>query len=90
MTTQEKEDKIKALVIEMLKNSHDQMVKKLDIVLSCGAVDPDSWSETDKPMILPKCIVTALLESESTQYGAKGTSYEKHVKKEVRNIRYFV
>jgi hypothetical protein len=41
-------------------------------------------------MILPKCIVTAILQNESTQYEAKGTSFEKHVKKEAKNICSFL
>jgi len=90
METQIKKDKIKSLVVEMLNFSHEAMIKKLDIVFNSGCIDPESWDEKDKPMLLPKSIVTALLESQSTQYGTKGTSYEKQVKKEVRNIRYFI
>lgn len=41
-------------------------------------------------MILPKCIVTALLQNESRQYEGKGTSFEKTVKREVKNITYFL
>jgi len=41
-------------------------------------------------MILPKCIVVAVLESEADQYKATGTSFEKEVKKEVRNLRCFI
>ena len=39
-------------------------------------------------MILPKCIVTAILQDESTQYEGKGTSFEKQVKK--RSPKYTV
>jgi len=53
-------------------------------------VDTESWSKDNSPMILPKCIVTAILQDESTQYEGKGTSFEKQVKKEVKNIRYFL
>jgi len=82
--------KIKALVKSMLKDSHDAMVKKLDVVLDSGCIDIDGWDENNMPMLTPKTIITALLESESTQYMGKGTSHEKRIKKEVRNIRYFV
>jgi hypothetical protein len=41
-------------------------------------------------MIIPKCITTALLEQECTQWDASGTSFEKQIKKEVKNIRYFL
>ena len=80
MTTQEKKEKIEALVIEMLEFSKECMVKKLTTALNCGALDIENWDEKISPMILPKVIVTALLESESTQYGAKGTSFEKKIK----------
>jgi len=41
-------------------------------------------------MILPKCIVIALLQNESRQYSGRGTSFEKRVKREVKNISYFL
>ena len=41
-------------------------------------------------MIIPKVIVAALMESEATQYNARGTSFEKKIKKEVKNLRYFL
>lgn len=90
MTTQEKKSEIKKLVEEMLTESHETMMKKIDKILSSGCVDIGGWDRADAPMILPKCIVTALLQNESTQYEGKGTSFESRVKKEVRNIRYFL
>jgi hypothetical protein len=90
MTTQEKKEKIQKLVLEMLKTSHEAAIKKSETVFNTGAIDVDGWDENNSPMILPKCIVTAILESEAYQYGAKGTSFERRVKKEVRNIRYFI
>lgn len=90
MTTQDKKNKIKALVTDMLNQSHEAMSKKIDKALNSGAIDIDSWSESHSPMILPKCIVTAILQDESTQYEGKGTSFEKDIKKEVKNIRYFL
>lgn len=83
-------EKIAELVKEMLNESHELMIKKIDKVLNSGCVDVESWSEDNSPMILPKCIVTAILQHESTQYEGKGTSFEKQVKKEVKNIRYFL
>jgi len=35
-------------------------------------------------------ILTAILKQESTQYEAKGTSFEKEVKEQVENLRYFL
>ena len=90
MTTQEKKNKIKSLSEDMLKESFDDMIKKVEKALNSGAIDIDSWDENNNPMILPKCIVTAILQDESTQYEGKGTSFEKQVKKEVQNIRYYL
>lgn len=90
MKTQEKKNKIKSLAEDMLKESFDAMIKKVEKALNSGVIDVDSWNENNSPMILPKCIVTAILQNESTQYEAKGTSFEKQVKKEVKNIRYFL
>ena len=90
MNTQEKKEEIKSLVADMLKNSYEAMIKKIDMGINSGAINIDAWDEKDKPMILPRCIVTAILEQESTQYLGKGTSYEKQIKKEVKNIRYFL
>ena len=90
MKHQEKKEKIKSIVEDMLNEAHEAMIKKVDKVLNSGAIDIDSWDEENAPMITPKCIVTAILQNESTQYEGKGTSYEKKVKKEVKNIRYYI
>jgi hypothetical protein len=90
MTTQNKKDKIKSLVTEMLNQSHEAMVRKIERALNSGAIDIDSWDESNNPMILPKCITIALLEDESTQYNGRGIAFEKEVKKEVRNIKCFL
>jgi hypothetical protein len=82
--------KIKGLVKDMLIESHKKALESIDKALDSGCVDIDGWDEETSPMILPKCIVTAILQNESTQYDAKGTSFEKQIKKEVRNIRYFL
>lgn len=81
---------IAELVKDILTESHKAMLKKIDKVLNSGYVDTESWSKDSSPMILPKCIVTAILQNESTQYEAKGTSFEKHVKKEAKNICSFL
>jgi len=90
MNTHEKKERIKSFVSEMLEYSHKNMLLKLDTVMNSGCIDIDSWDEKISPMILPKTIVTALLEHESVQYLGKGTSHEKTIKKEVKNIRYFI
>ena len=74
----------------MLNESHEAMKKRIDTVLNSGAINIDKWEKDTAPMILPKCILTAILEHQSTQYDGKGTSYQKQIKKEIKNIRYFL
>lgn len=90
MNTADKKNKIKQLAIDMLKESQEAQLKLVEKALNSGALDIDAWDENDKPMILPKIIVTAILQRESQQYEAKGTSYEKKVKKEVNNLKIFL
>ena len=90
MTTQEKKNKIKSLTEDMLKEYFGAMIKKVEKALNSGAIDVDSWDENYNPMILQRCIVTAILQDESTQYEAKGTTFEKQIKKEAKNIRYYL
>lgn len=85
-----KKDEIKALVVSMLNESQEAMIKNIDKALNSGAIDIDGWSSEINPMILPKCITLAVLEQECTQWDASGTSFEKLIKKEVKNIRYFL
>lgn len=90
MTNLQKKRKIKSLVKEMLKESHKAMIGKIDRTLNSGAIDIDAWSESYASMILPNCIVIALLQNESRQYSAIGTSFDKTVEREVKNITYFL
>jgi len=90
METQNKKEKIKSLVIEMLNQSHNAMIKDIDRAINSGALDIDNWNESDKPMIIPKIIVTTILQKESKQYEAKGTSFDKLIKKVVNNLHYFL
>ena len=90
MTTKQKEKAIKKLAIDMLKESSKAMLKQVDKALKSGAVDVDAWSPEYAPMILPKCIVMAIIQDEATQYEARGTSFEKQLKEEVKNIRYYL
>lgn len=87
---QTKRDKIRSIVGLMLNESNAAMFKALDKVLNSGAVDVDGWDGDNNPMLLPKAIVTALLEDEATQRTAKGTRFEKAMRKEVKNIRCFI
>ena len=86
----ENKEKIKEIVLEMLNESHEAMIKQIDRVLNSGAIDVDNWDEKSSPMILPKTIVTAILQRESVQYEGKGTCFNKKVQREVKNILYFL
>ena len=90
MKTKEKKEAIRTIARDMLNDSYLAMLKKVDKALNSGAIAIDDWDEKDSPMILPKCIVTAILQNESTQYEGKGTSFEKRIKREVKNIRYYI
>jgi hypothetical protein len=74
----------------MLKESYKDMQSKVEKALNSGCIDIESWDPTYSKMITPKTIVAAILKNESTQYDAKGTSFEKQVKKEINNIRLFI
>ena len=74
----------------MLKNSLKEMEAKIDKALNSGALDIDNWDENSNSMILPKVIVVAIMETEADQYKGSGTSFEKEVKKEVRNLKCFI
>lgn len=84
MTPIENKEKIKSLVIDMINDSHDAMIKKIDNILNSGAVDLNQWNET---MILPKSILSALLQYEASQYDGSGTCFEKEVKNNVKKIK---
>jgi len=82
--------KIEAHVNEMLAESIQHMSQKVKKAISCGALDIENWDEKDAPMIIPKIIIQAVLQSEAEQYSAKGTSFERKINKEVKNLRYFI
>lgn len=81
---------IKKHAKDMLKDSYASMLKKIDKALNSGVIDIDGYDPKDKPMIAPKCILMAILLDESRQYSARGTGYEKKVKREVKNIINFI
>lgn len=82
-----KRDKIKEFAKQMLEISQQEMEKKIDKALNSGGLDIDNWDENCNSMILPKIIIKAILEDEADQYSAKGTSFEKEIKKEVANLK---
>ena len=85
-----KKQQIKRLVKEMLIECNKKALKNIDKVLNSGCIDIEDWDEKKAPMVLPKAILTAILQYEANQYTAIGTSFERKMKKEVSNIRYFL
>lgn len=87
-TEQIKKDKITKLIKGMFKQTENQLEDKINKMFRSGAVDVDSWDEDTNQMILPKAFMVAFLRDEADQYTARGTSFEKQVKKEAKNIGY--
>lgn len=85
-----KKEKVSKLAKDMLQDSYNAMLKKVEKALNSGAINIDDWDEKTNPMVLPKSIVIAILQDESTQYDGKGTSFEKEIKKNVSNIKHFL
>lgn len=90
MTTEDKKNKIKKLALDMLKESQEAQFKLVEKALGSGAIDIDAWDEKSQPMIVPKIIVVAILQREADQYDGTGTSMEKKIKKEIKNLKYFL
>lgn len=88
----ENKEKVKALVIEMLNDSHKAMLKKLETILNnTHVIDLDNWDEKNAPMLLPKMIVTALLENDAKQYSPpKDYPNARQLKQQIKNISYII
>jgi len=85
-----KQEKIKNLVKDMLIESHQAALKSIDKAILSGVLDVEGWDGDYQPMIIPKTIVTAILESEARQYTARGTTHQKRMGKEVRALKCFI
>lgn len=90
MTRKQKEKAIKKLVYGMLWNSHKEMRINVEQVMKSGAIDIDNYDPKASPMVLPKTIVAAIIGHEQHQYLGTGTSYERAIKKNIRNIQYLL
>ena len=76
--------------IRLLDRSYDEMLESISKAIDSGAVDIDGWDDINESMVLPKAILTAILQIESTQYDCKGTCYEKQIRKDVKNLKPFL
>jgi len=85
-----KKVQIETHVKNMLEYANKDMIKKITKALNSSAIDVDGWEPDNNPMILPKIILIAILETEAEQYKATGTCFEKQVKKEVKNLKLFL
>lgn len=90
MNYEDKKDKVREIATRLLAQSQAEMLAKVEKAINSGAVDIDGWDEGCNPMILPKSIVSAVLQYESGQYDCAGTSFEKEVKRNVKNLRHFL
>ena len=81
-----KKDKMKEKAIRLLRESYENAIKKVDKAINSGAIDIEAWDEHNSPMITPKAILVAILTDEIQQYNCVGSSFEKQVKKESKNI----
>lgn len=85
-----KQEKIREHVVGMLEMSYEAMLKKVDKAINCGFFDIESWDENDAPMLLPKTIITAILQDEGRQYLGRGTRHEKKVKRDANKLQIFL
>lgn len=73
----------------LMEQSKKAMRENLTKALNSGAIDIEGYDTENNFMVLPKAIWTAILENEATQFSPP-SNQEKHFKKEVKNIRYFI
>lgn len=92
LTKNQKKAKIKKLVLEMLKARKSIINEKIDRALNSGCIDVDKWDEKTAPMITPKCIIVAIMETEAYSFSPIGCSKTiiKESRKETNNIKLFI
>lgn len=90
MTIEEKKELIKKYSSNMLEQSYECMIKKIDKALNSGCIDVESWDVNKYPYILVNSIVSAILDNEADSYNGSGSSFEKKMKKDIRNIQRFI
>ena len=86
----DKKKRIEEICNEMLENSMEAMKDQIQKALHSGALDVDNWNENYNPMIIPKTIMIAVLKNEAEQYSGKGTSFEKQINRDVKNLINFI
>lgn len=86
-----KQQALKSLILEHLEYDYrDMRDRVVNRVLNSGAIDVDGWNPEYNRMILVHSVLIALFDSSADNRKATGTSFEKEVKSNVKNIRCFV
>lgn len=80
-------EEIKPLIEDMLRLCYERQLGNIDRALKSGAID---FERVSGPMAIPKTIAIALLEESKTICTARGTSYEKQQKQDVKNLLLFI
>ena len=83
-------EKVSDITNELLDTAIPHIREYIEKAINSGAIDIDSWDENYAPMIIPKTILIASLQAEAEQYQAYGTKYEKEIKKDLKNLKYFL
>tara|TARA_R110000782_G_scaffold21110_4_gene56911 strand:- start:1422 stop:1688 length:267 start_codon:yes stop_codon:yes gene_type:complete len=81
---------IEIRVEELIERSNKAMRENLTKILNSSSIDIEGYDTENNIMILPKTIMTAILEEESLQYICKTTKFYPKMKKEIKNIRSFI
>lgn len=88
MSEEAKKTIIREHVENTINNAVKAMKENLERVLKSGCIDIEGYDENINPMVLPKAIVTALLEEEASQLTpfSKNKEFEENRK----NIKHFI
>jgi RIO-like serine/threonine protein kinase len=90
MTTEEKKALIVCKVDLLIDGLSSDILDIATKILNSGCVDVKNYDSIHNSMILPKTILVAILQDFAEAYSCKGTSFEKQIKKDVKNIRKFL
>ena len=67
-----------------MTNKKKSQIKKLAVQMLKESFE--QAKKNSNPMLIPKAIVVAILNDESEQYDVSGTSFEKQMKKDIKEI----
>lgn len=90
MTRRQKEKIVRQIVWFMIRESAAHAQSRVTEAIKSGAINIDDYDPVCAPMVLPKTITAALLQAEIRPLLGTGTKYEKQVKKDIKNLLYFL